>query len=159
MTTPQKLSLNQAAKSGKVAKTTLLNALKRGEITGAKTDNGQWEINPAELGRWLDGRARKLPQNVSQTISIPRSETEEKPPQNYPLDIEVQQLRERLADKDDVIADLRQRLDDEGSERRRLVELLTDQRAKSETEVPHRAPEKPVSGFGSRLWWLVSGKS
>lgn len=154
-----KLSLNQAAKHAKVAKATLHRSLKDGSLSGTKADNGQWVIDAAELSRWNSGRVPKPRKTGTEFILESPTETGETPFKNNPLDIEVQQLRERLADKDDVIADLRQRLDDEGSERRRLVELLTDQRAKSETEAPHRTPEKPVSGFGSRLWWLVSGKS
>lgn len=41
---------------------------------------------------------------------------------------EVELLRERLAEKDDVIADLRQRLDREGNERRSLAALLIGER-------------------------------
>jgi hypothetical protein len=45
-----------------------------------------------------------------------------------PLEREIALLRERLADKDDVIDDLRRRLDAEAEERRKLTMVLTDRR-------------------------------
>jgi hypothetical protein len=56
------------------------------------------------------------------------------------LRVEVEMLRERLADKDAVIEDLRRRLDAEAEERRRRTALLTDQR-----------PAAPGRGFWRRL--------
>ena len=53
-------------------------------------------------------------------------------------------LRERLDDKDDVIKDLRERLDNEGEERRKLTMLLTDNREKS----PEKPPEKRKGFWG-----------
>ena len=44
------------------------------------------------------------------------------------LQVETAVLRERLADKDDVIDDLRRRLDAEAEERRKLTLMLTDRR-------------------------------
>lgn len=142
MTTTQKLSLNQAAKAGKVAKTTLLNALKKGHISGDKSENGQWEINPAELGRWLDSRTQKLSKTSSENISIPRSSEPEKPPENNTVSLEVKLLRERLEDKDKTIEDLRTRLDAEAEERRQLTKQLTDQRPE---------PSQPPRSLWKRL--------
>jgi hypothetical protein len=44
------------------------------------------------------------------------------------LEREIALLRERLADKDSVIDDLRRRLDTEAEERRKLTMILTDRR-------------------------------
>ena len=44
------------------------------------------------------------------------------------LQVETAVLRERLADKDYVIDDLRRRLDAEAEERRKLTLMLTDRR-------------------------------
>lgn len=121
MTPQRKLSLNQAAKHGKVAKTTLLNALKKGDISGTKSDNGQWQIEPSELGRWLDSRSQKPVKNGNENISIPRSQKPEKPPETSDLGIEVTMLREQIERMDaqsdrerlqllDQIEDLKDRL-------------------------------------------------
>jgi hypothetical protein len=59
---------------------------------------------------------------------------------------EIQLLRERLADKDSVIDDLRHRLDSEAEERRKLTALLTDQRKPE----PEQA-RKGLRGFLQRL--------
>lgn len=138
------LSLNQAAKQGNVAKTTLHNALKSGEITGSKDDKGRWHIEPSELGRWISSR----PSNPDQNASKIQNGTHEKTPENNPLEREVAVLRERLTDKDDTIRDLRGRLDRERDEReklreerQRLTAMLTDQRHKE----PEKPPEAPKS--------------
>ena len=129
------LSLNQAAKQGQVAKTTIQRALKNGELSGSKNDAGQWAIEESEFGRWLSARSAEQ--------DIPGSEnhhgTPIKPPETSALEREVELLRERLGDKDDVIDDLRQRLDDERAERVRLTALLTDQREKSPEKPPERS--------------------
>lgn len=126
------LSLNQAAKQGKVAKTTLLRALKSGEVTGTKTDNGQWKIESSELVRWLGSRTARPRVTADQNILDHHNKTHEKPPENSSLEIEIQALRERIADKDSTIEDLRRRLDAETDERRELTKMLTVERAHKE---------------------------
>jgi hypothetical protein len=66
------------------------------------------------------------------------------------LQARLEAAERRIADKDDVIADLRRRLDAEGEERRRLTALLTDQRAGERSKAP-------TDGLWARLTWLVSG--
>ena len=61
------------------------------------------------------------------------------------LEVEIKMLRERLADKDGVIDDLRQRLDEEAAERRKLTAMLTDQSARA---APPVAADRP-----KRSWW------
>jgi hypothetical protein len=60
---------------------------------------------------------------------------------------EIELFRERLADKDNVIDDLRRRLDTESEERRKLTALLTDQSRKPEPE----QARKGWRGFLHRL--------
>ena len=125
------LSLNQAAKQGRVAKTSLLRALKSGEISGVKDNSGQWQIDEAELVRWSEFRSTKPREDQFEN----RLDPPEKPAETSVLEREIELLRERLNDKDDVIADLRDRLDRETNEREKLTALLlTDQREKSPTE-------------------------
>ena len=69
------------------------------------------------------------------------------PPETAVLQREIELLRERLTDKDEVIDDLRARLDGEAEERRRtqaqFTALLTDQRA------------KPEPGQRRWNWWRI----
>ena len=115
-------TLGQAAKAAQVSKTTIQRAIKSGRLSATRQEDGSYVIDPAELHRAFprDGNAdSEMKQSV--TLSEPGE-----------LRVEVEMLRERLSEKDEVIDDLRRRLDDSEAERRqaqeRLTALLTDQR-------------------------------
>lgn len=129
-----KLTLGQAAKAAKRSKGTLSKALNSGGISAQKDDKGRWQIDPAELSRWMS--ANPFPNGLENQDEIP-FETQE----NSALGVEVKMLRERIdamtAERDrergqlvDQIEDLRARLDGAEAERVRLNALLTDQREK-----------------------------
>ena len=141
METGTYLSLNEAAKLTGKAKSTLSKALKSGKLSYVSKDatTGAYEIDPAEL-------LRVFPK-TSKSSNGDQKETNEKPHGNSALETEVKQLRERLADKDDVIADLRRRLDSESQERIKLTTLITDQR------------ENKTQIVRSGLWSRVFGQS
>ena len=80
---------------------------------------GGWLIEPAELHRVYDpvdaqGDAQGNAQARTGDSAV--------------LHREIDLLRERLVEKDDVIDDLRRRLDKEAEERRKLTAMLTDER-------------------------------
>lgn len=114
------LTASEAAKLVGMSKPGLLKAIRQGRVSAEKDANGEWRIEPVELFR----------------VYAPASKAEGKPvetslPQSYQEDtvglrVENEQLKQRLSDKDDVIADLRQRLDSETDERRKLTLILTD---------------------------------
>ena len=137
------LSLNRAAKQGSVAKTTLQRALENGEISATKNGKGHWQIEESEFGRWLGARSTEQTETSSKIQHGTPIGTSEKTTNSSALEAEVNLLRERLSDKDDVIADLRTRLDVEGEERRKLTAMLTDQRNSQTSE--------PKKGFWARL--------
>jgi hypothetical protein len=120
-------SLKQAADAVGRGKPAILKAIKNGRISAQKDDNGQWQIDPAELHRVYPVIATG---NGSDTAPGERQEIHKESSGVAP-DIAI--LRERLAEKDALIADLR-------TERDRLlgivetqaqqVKLLTDQRPK-----------------------------
>ena len=132
------LSLNRASKQGGVAKTTLQRALESGEISATKNDKGHWQIEESEFGRWLGTRSTEQTETSPEIQSGTPTGTPEKTTNVSALEAEVNLLRERLSDKDDVIADLRTRLDSEGEERRKLTAMLTDQRG-SQEQKPKRS--------------------
>jgi Helix-turn-helix domain len=115
-------TLGQAAKAADVSKTTIQRAIKSGRLSASRQPDGSYVIDPAELHRAFprDGNADG---EMKQSVTL--SATGE-------LQVEVEMLRERLVEKEDVIGDLRRRLDQSEVERRqaqeRLTALLTDQR-------------------------------
>lgn len=111
-------TLGQAARAADVSKTTIQRAIKSGRLSASRQEDGSYVIDPAELHRVFpsDGHA-----DSEMASLVTPSGTGE-------LRVEIEMLRERLAEKDDVIGDLRRRLDAEAEERRRLTALLTDQR-------------------------------
>jgi hypothetical protein len=146
-------TLKQAAEATGKTKPTILRAIQSNKISAKKDEHGEWEIDPAELHRVYE------PAKRSDTPTSTRTDVrnDENPNESEALRQEVGLLREmlaerdrRVADKDGVIDDLRQRLDAEGEERRRtqaqLTALLTDQRAKAEPEQRRR-------------WWQVGKRA
>jgi hypothetical protein len=119
------LSAKDAAAAVGLTKQAILKAVKTGKLSATKDARGQWIIEPVELFR--------VYQPVEDTH--PATDTH---PDTVGLQVENRLLRERLADKDSVIEDLRSRLDSESEERRRLARLLTD--------------SKPRRSWWARLW-------
>lgn len=118
------MTLNQAAKAAGKAKGTILKAIKDGALSAPKDEKGRYEIDPAELHR---------------VFSLTSHEQSEKPKLTTPYDpenrIEIERLRAELKaaqtlteNMAETVADLRERLDREGEERRQLTAMLTDQR-------------------------------
>jgi len=123
------LTLGQAAKATGKSKATISKYIKNGTLSTISKENSGYEIDPAEL-------FRVFPKQTPVTTSIEQSQTVKNTPVNSSLEREIELLRERLNDKNDVIEDLRERLDLESEERRKLTMLITDQR--------ENPPEKPV---------------
>ena len=143
-----KLSLSQAAKESGTSKPTLSRWIAKGRVSAAKQPDGSYLIDASELDRIRDMMKRG---NGYGNPTVKQSET---PHETSVLQREIELLRERLGDKDNVIDDLRRRLDEEAEERRmtqaKFTGLLTDQR-------PH-APQKPVQGRLARSWSILMGK-
>jgi hypothetical protein len=135
-----KYTLGQAAKATGKSKPTIQRAYEKHQISGTKLPNGSYEFDPAEIHR------------VFPMIHPASNDTGDKLPSETPkndsaLQVEIQALRERLADKDGVIDDLRRRLDAEAEERRKLVMILTDQSARPAAPVAQERPR--------RRWWHI----
>ena len=116
-------TLGQAAKAAGVSKTTLRRAIENGRLSASRNDDGSYEIDPAELHRAFPPSHSDGSGTMARSVTVNGTGG---------LQVEVEMLRERLTEKDDVIRDLRARLDAEAEERRqaqaRLTALLTDQR-------------------------------
>jgi hypothetical protein len=126
-------SLKQAADAVGRGKPAILKAIKSGRISAKKDDNGQWQIDPAELHRVYPPAAG----NDSDTAPGERQET---PKESSAVGREIAMLRERLAEKDALIADLR-------TERDRLLGIVETQAQQVKQLTDQRPPKR-------RKWWL-----
>jgi len=116
-------TLGEAAKATGKSKATISKAIKSGRISATKDETGTFKIDPSELHRVY--------------IPIVHSEQKETPklaPENNQMDAVIRELqahlqaaRERLEDKETVIADLRE---DRDRWRQQATSLLSDQRPK-----------------------------
>ena len=142
-------SLGQAAKAAGISKTSLHRAIQKGRVSAAKNDNGSYEIEPSELHRVYP---LVTDADHSANPDLGQDGTAETQVGTEVLRREVELLRERIADKETVIADLKERLDQSEQERRdkdrQLTALLTHQRPEPETEVPALN-----AGRGFRAWF------
>jgi len=118
------MSLNEAAKSCHKAKGTVLKAIKEGRLSAPKDAQGRYEIDPSELHRVFLLTAT----NQSEKPALP-------PTTDHENRFEIERLRAELKAANilsenmaETVADLRERLDREGEERRQLTAMLTDQR-------------------------------
>jgi hypothetical protein len=118
-----KLSLNQAAKTCGRAKSTLLDAIKNGRLSSAKTSNGHYEIDPSELHRVFPFNIPAPLEPVPDQTPVPQSTLTENHPNTKRLEREVELLREML-DKAEVNAEHWRKL----AERQQV--LLEDKRSK-----------------------------
>lgn len=118
------MSLNEAAKSCHKAKGTVLKAIKEGRLSAPKDAQGRYEIDPSELHRVFP--LATLDQSEKPVLT---------PSPDHENRIEIERLRAELKAANtlsenmaETVADLRERLDREGEERRQLTAMLTDQR-------------------------------
>jgi len=143
-------TLKEAAEAVGMTKPAIFKAIKKGTISAAKDERGQWFIDPAELHRVY----KPVNQSENRSMSSLRQETAENA---YGLRQEVERLqeeREREREQlEETIADLRRRLDQSETERRetqgKLTALLTHQ------PEPKQEPEA-TTGKG-KLWEKLFG--
>ena len=123
------LTLGEAAKSAGRTKPTILNAIKKGRVSAKKDDKGQWQIDPAELHRVYPA----VSSNSLKKDKTLRLETPSNTNGSIALEKEIELLRERLKDKDGIIADLREDRNHWREQAERASLLLTDMRPKKKT--------------------------
>jgi hypothetical protein len=131
-------SLQQAGNAVHLSKSSILRAIRRGTISAVRDARGNWAIEPAELFRaFPPGTPGTVPgtaNDASRYVAEPAAE-----PVVPRALLEAEQNRAKVLEE--VVADLRRRLDLEAEERRRLTMVLADQRV-----APPVAP-------GRRSWW------
>jgi len=126
------LSAKEAAAAVGMSKAGIIRAIHTGKLSATRNSNQQFEIDAAELFRVYD------------PVSTPDNSIWQVADNSTPDQAETVAMLERIIrDKDDVIADLRQRLDAEADERRKLTMMITA------TPTPSAPQPK---GFWARLW-------
>lgn len=147
------LTLAQAAKASGRSRSTLLRAIRKGQISASRDAAGGFLVDESELARVFPISSHDAPDDAalpSLAETLARLEAAES----------------RIRDKDATIDDLRHRLDEERSERRqtaerltaaheRITALLTDQRtAPPAAPVASQvAPPGPRRRWRRRHWW------
>lgn len=131
------LSLGQAAEACGRAKSTVSKALKSGDLSYVEKTRKGYKIDPSEL-------FRVFPKKGSETPQVEQLETQKETLENSALQARLEVMEQRLSDAGKTIEDLRTRLDAEGSERRQLTAMITDQRS-----AVHEAPRR---GWLSKLF-------
>ena len=135
-------TLGAAAKASGKSKATISKAIKSGRLSAIKDETGVYQIEPAELNRVypinVDGNHDRTPRTLE--------ETPENGPSIRELQARLEAAQERLADKEALIADLRE---DRDRWRQQATALLADQRP---GPGPDQPPEPRRKGFWGRLF-------
>ena len=120
------LPISECARLTGVSRSALLKAIQRGRVSASKdTRTGQWVIESAELSRVY-------------AVLTP-AETERTSADNAVLEEQLRAAAAMLSQLREERDYLRQRLEDESAERRRLTALLTHQEPASPSADDHQA--------------------
>lgn len=135
-------TLGAAAKASGKSKATISKAIKSGRLSALKDETGVYRIEPAELNRVYP---LTVDRNRDRTLRT-SEETLDKGPSVRELQARLEAAHERLADKEALIADLRE---DRDRWRQQATALLADQRA---APAPDQPPAQRPKGFWKRLF-------
>lgn len=129
------LTPKEAAERVGKSKATILRHIKNGKLSASRGDGGSYQIDPSELARVYQGEAGEPDhESVHEAVRFTKNEAGDAPEISV-LRVELKAAREQIENhnrelhhRDRTIDDLRDRLDTEGEERRKLTAMLTDQR-------------------------------
>jgi hypothetical protein len=140
------LTVSQAAKEVGITRGGLWKAIKEGRLSATKNNKGQFCIDPAELFRVYP------PVDTvgvhSEQASIDKRQSRQHEADELRLRLEL--TNRLLAKAESEVDDLRRRLDDESSERRKLIQLLTHQ--------PEQQVQPEPKQESSLLWRKLFGR-
>lgn len=120
-------SAKQAAKQVGKATATITRAIKSGKLSARRLPSGGYVIQASELFRVYPVKGKETSSATSDVKPFATHDLNQVKPSLNP---EVEILQERLKDKDEVIEDLRKRLDNETEERRAMSRLLLEHKPK-----------------------------
>lgn len=137
-----KLTLGTAAKATGKSKTTIYRAIKSGKLSADY--DGEYSIDPSELFRVFEPLQRNVTCNGEWNDTQPLAQ-----PPVTPESVLIEAMKQQLSDRQSTIDDLRKRLDDEASERRKLMAMLA---YKPEPENAHKEPPAPNDRLLKKLF-------
>ena len=138
MTTPYLITLGQAAKQAKVAKSTITRAIEKGELSfKEKTETGSYRIDPSEVDRWVSNRPKQPSQDPDIGQIATPSETVETAVKAAVLAQEVEHLKEML--------DLQKKRAEAAEAERDAWREQASILARLPAPAPQSAPEAPPS--------------
>ena len=106
------LSASQAAKEVGKSIPTITRAIKKGKLSAAKTEEGGYQIDPAELFRvWPAAKYDATPERDNATGKKLGHATQKNADVTGGLEAEVKFLKQLLEDRDGTIADLKDQRD------------------------------------------------
>ena len=142
-----KYSLGEAAKATGKQKSTILNALRNGRLSGKKNDSGQWEIDPAELHRVYE----PVSSNSATKHITERHETAN---EIGVLQAKLEALQQHLSREQETVNDLRE-------ERARLLNVIEEQTGTVKQLTHHhekKTSQRPPEGRIAKAWAALTGK-
>lgn len=120
------LSLRNAAKEAGVSKSTILRAIQSGRLSSARTPDGGYDIDPAELFRVYDPAATKRPEAGPEGHNAPAIDAAA----TAALEAQIEGLREIIRRADAAADEIRQDRDRWRSMAESQQRLLSDTRPK-----------------------------
>jgi hypothetical protein len=90
------LSANSASKVAHKTKKTLLDAIKKGDLTASKNERGYWQIDPSELNRAFPYKTDDLDKHQPKTPAKTAGENQENHLKIVELEAEVKSLRDKI---------------------------------------------------------------
>lgn len=142
------LTLTEAANLVGITRPALFKAVKSGRVSAIKDDKGQFQIDPSELFRVYKPVNNELLTGKQEEIAKPDRLIADWEDRFNMLQDERNRERKQL---ESTIDDLRQRLNDEALERRRLTMLLTHQPAQETKEKQDPTESKLYQKLFGRL--------
>jgi hypothetical protein len=139
-----KLNINQSAKSINVARSTLYRDINNGKVSITKDAKGKPFIDVSELER-VYGKVTLC--DTSESVQKKHIETIEK---DSFIQREMELLREQIEILKDERDDLRQRLNSESEERKKLTLMLTHQKEMQEKKQQNQTSKLYEKIFGKR---------
>jgi hypothetical protein len=120
-----KISMSQAVRETGIPRTTLWRAIKSGKMSAARTENGEWELDPAELFRAFPPKQEnKSPATETGQSTIHHPSSTELTVENEGLKRLIETHQAEIERQEFTIADLRSRLDSSEQERREATNTL-----------------------------------
>ena len=123
------VTFSEASKIAGVSKGAIRKAaLETTKLNAERDEHGVWRVDVADVQRLWPQRPSLETLTAHQESPVTDGDGHQNPGVTRELLAKLEAAEQRIADKDDVIEDLRRRLDAEAEERRRLTLMLTDQR-------------------------------